>query len=82
MILAGADVVQIVSALYQHKIEHITKMLDQLNSWMDSKGYKSLNDFKGKLSQKSLNDPYIYKRAQYIDILMKTNEIFKKQLLH
>ncbi|MDP4210318.1 MAG: dihydroorotate dehydrogenase-like protein [Bacteroidota bacterium] len=78
MILAGADCIQTVSALYKHKIPHLTTMINELSSWMDSKNYKSINDFKGKLSKARITDPYIYKRAQYIDILMRTGEIFKK----
>ncbi len=78
MLLAGADSVQIVSAVYKNKASHITGMLEMLEEWMDARGYKSIADFKGKLSMKNLKDPYAYKRAQYVDILMKSNEILKK----
>lgn len=78
MILAGADCVQVVSTLYKNKITHIEKMLTDLSNWMELKNYKTLDEFKGKLSQKKVNNPFIYKRAQYIDILTKMNEIFKK----
>jgi dihydroorotate dehydrogenase (fumarate) len=81
MILAGADCVQVVSALYKNKITYLEPMLKELANWMDSKNYKSLNDFKGKLSQKKVNDPFIYKRGQYIDILLKSGEVFKKYLV-
>jgi dihydroorotate dehydrogenase (fumarate) len=53
-------------------------MLAELNEWMDKKSYKKLDDFRGKLSRKNLKDPYTYQRAQYVDILMKSDEIFKK----
>ncbi len=78
MILAGADCVEIVSAVYKNKIEYISTIISELENWMDKKGYKSLNDFKGKLSNKNTNDPFVYKRAQYIDLLIKSNEILKK----
>lgn len=78
MILAGADTVQVVSILYKNKIEYLGDLVNGLNSWMDKKGYYSLKDFKGKLSAKNTNDPYIYKRAQYIDIILKSSEVFKK----
>ena len=29
-------------------------------------------DFKGKLSKSNMSDPFAYKRAQYVDILMKS----------
>ena len=78
MLLAGAGSVQIVSAVYRNKASHITTMIDMLDEWMDSKGYKTIDEFKGKLSIKNIKDPYSYKRAQYVDILMKSNEIIKK----
>ncbi|MFO7370864.1 MAG: dihydroorotate dehydrogenase-like protein [Bacteroidales bacterium] len=78
MILAGADCVQVVSTIYKNKIEHITTILKELENWMESKSYKKLDDFRGKLSNKNLNDPFVYKRAQYIDLLLKSDQIIKK----
>jgi dihydroorotate dehydrogenase (fumarate) len=78
VILAGAGAVQVVTTLYKNGIGQISKILNEMNSWMDKKGYASIADFKGKLSKNNLNDPFAYKRAQYVDILMKANEIFKK----
>ncbi len=78
MILAGANCVQVVSTLYKNKIEQITTILNDLESWMNKKGYKKLEDFRGKMSKKNIHDPFAYRRAQYVDILMKSEEIFKK----
>lgn len=78
MILAGADCVQIVSTVYKNKVEYIATILRDLESWMESKKYSRLDDFKGKLSNKKTNDPFVYKRAQYIDLLLKSDQIFKK----
>lgn len=78
MILAGADSVQVVSTVYKNKIEYLSTMLSDITAWMERKGYKSLNDFRGKLSKNSINDPFVYKRAQYIDLLLKSDEVIKK----
>lgn len=78
MILAGADCVQVVSTVYKNKIEYISTIIKDIEKWMESKNYSKLADFRGKLSQKSLNDPFVYKRAQYIDLLLKSDQIFKK----
>jgi len=78
MILAGADAVQVVSVLYKHKPEHIAKMLTDLQAWMEKKGYASLEDFRGKLSAFTLNDPFVYKRAQYVDALLSSEDLLKK----
>lgn len=78
MLLAGADCTQVVSTLYKNGIGHISTMIKDLENWMDAKGYKEIKDFKGKISRKNLKDPYAYRRAQYVDIIMKSDEIFKK----
>ena len=78
MVLAGADTVQIVSTIYKNGIGQISTIISELESWMKKKEDKKLDDFRGKLSRKTLQDPFTYKRAQYVDILMKSEEIFKK----
>lgn len=78
MILAGADCVQVVSTIYKHGPKQIGKILAGLEEWMTKKGYNSIADFKGKLSKANIKDPYAYQRAQYVDILMRSDEIFKK----
>lgn len=78
MILAGADAVQIVSTVYKNQPGVVSEILTGLNTWMDKKGYKTLDDFRGKLSRKNMKDPFTYQRAQYVDILMKSEEVFKK----
>ncbi len=78
MILAGADVVQMVSTIYRNSPSVISDILIDLNTWMEDKGYKTLDDFRGKLSRKNMKDPFAYQRAQYVEILTKSEEIFKK----
>ena len=78
MLLCGADCVQVVSTLYKNGIGQITQMLNEIEEWMDKKEYATIDSFRGKLSRKQIKDPFVYKRAQYVDILMKSEEIFKK----
>jgi dihydroorotate dehydrogenase (fumarate) len=78
LILAGADAVQIVSTIYKNKPEVVSDILMDLNRWMDENEYKSLDDFRGKLSRKNLKDPFVYQRGQYVDIIMNSEEIIKK----
>src|SRR6056297_353034 len=70
VLLAGADVAQMVSALYSHSIVIVPKMLGELKEWMDDKNYKSLKDFQGKLSYAKNPKPEIYTRAQYARALL------------
>ena len=78
MILAGADAVQVVSTIYLNQIEIIAKMIKELEKWMDSRSYKTLNSFRGKLSLKKSDNKLPYQRAQYMDFMMTTSEILKK----
>lgn len=78
MLLAGANAVQVVSTIYKHGPQQITKMLEDMEIWMANKQYERIEDFRGRLSKKNVKDPYAYRRAQYVDILMKSSEIFKQ----
>ena len=78
MILAGADAVQVVSVLYLNQIEVIRTMLNEIEKWMELKGYENLGSFKGKLSKKNSKSKLPYHRAQYMDFMRTTSEILKK----
>jgi len=78
MILAGANSVQVVSALYKNKPEHLSHMLADIEQFMEKHGFNTLADFHGKLSKAAVKDPYVYKRAQYIDLLLHSEQILKK----
>jgi dihydroorotate dehydrogenase (fumarate) len=51
-------------------------MLKEIEEWMDRKGYKTIDDFRGTLSAKAINDPFVFKRAQYIDMILKSEDYF------
>jgi len=78
MLLAGAGCVQIVSTVYLNQIEVITTMLKDIEKWMNSKDYKTIDSFRGKLSRKNSNNKLPYQRAQYMDFMMTTSQILKK----
>lgn len=65
-LLAGADTVQIASTLYKNSYDVIGEMLNELNKWMDENEFKSVDDFRGKLSQKNVKDPAAYERVQFM----------------
>jgi len=74
MILAGASAVQSVSTFYHHGVGYAANMLKELEEWMERKGYASIESFRGTLSKQAINDPFVYKRAQYIDLLLKSED--------
>ena len=65
-LLAGAQAVQIVSALYKHGSKYIQTILGEVEHWMESKGFESIEQFRGKMSQTHSANPAAYERAQYM----------------
>lgn len=76
MILSGATCVQVVSTLYKNGLSQINTMKKEIGEWMDGKNYNSLDEFRGRLSKNKINNPFVYKRAQYVDLLINSEEIF------
>jgi dihydroorotate dehydrogenase (fumarate) len=77
LLLSGATCVQIVSTLYKNGLSQILNIRKELEEWMDLKSYKSIGEFRGKLSKNKLpGNPFVYKRAQYVDLLLNSEEIF------
>jgi len=77
MLLAGSTCIQTVSAIYKKGVKVIESMTEELSAWMDKKGYKNIGDFRGKLSKKNIKDPFIYQRAQYVELIMASDKIIK-----
>lgn len=70
VILAGASVAQVASAIYKHKAPHLKVMLRDMETWLREKEYASVADIRGILSQKTCEDPEGFERAQYIKVLV------------
>ncbi|MGM0551749.1 MAG: dihydroorotate dehydrogenase-like protein [Bacteroidota bacterium] len=65
-LLAGAKVTQMASTLYKNKPLYIGTMLKDMKNWMKKKGYTTLADFRGKVSQAEIKQPMMYERAQFM----------------
>jgi dihydroorotate dehydrogenase (fumarate) len=68
-ILAGADVVQMVSAILDHGASYIGIMRDGLTGWMEAHGYAGLGEARGRLSLANCPNPAAFERANYIRTL-------------
>ncbi|MBN2049045.1 MAG: dihydroorotate dehydrogenase-like protein [Spirochaetales bacterium] len=77
MILAGASCVQVVSTLYKNPVGNMAGLIEELESWMETKGYPDLYSFRGKLSAKNNPDRWAYRRAQYVKMLMDPAGVIK-----
>ncbi len=68
-ILAGADVGMCASTLLQHGIPRIKDILSDLKRYMEEMKFKSIESFKGSMSQLGISDPTAFERSNYIQIL-------------
>lgn len=68
-LLAGADAVMTASALLKSGVGFIGNLRDGLASWMHERGYDSVAQMKGSMSQQHVADPSAFERANYIKIL-------------
>lgn len=66
LLLAGAKAVQIASVLYKEGFGAIGEMTRFLEQWMDKHGFAATNEFIGKLSMKSAENPAAYERVQFM----------------
>ena len=69
LVMAGADVTMLCSALLQHGPKHIKTVLADLSKWMEEHEYESIEQMKGSMSQKSVADPAAFERANYVKAL-------------
>ncbi len=68
-LMAGADGVQVVSALLKHGPQHLSKLVQGLRQWMEEHEYKSIDELRGNMSLSSCPDPSAYERANYMLML-------------
>ncbi|KYC45653.1 MAG: dihydroorotate dehydrogenase 2 [Candidatus Methanofastidiosum methylothiophilum] len=68
-IMAGAKVSMMTSALIKNEIEHITKVLSEINEWLLMNDYKSIKSIHGLMSQEKVLEPSAYERANYMKTL-------------
>jgi dihydroorotate dehydrogenase (fumarate) len=69
MLMAGADVTMMCSALLKHGPQRIKEVLAELDQWMLEHEYVSVKQMKGSMSQKSIADPAAFERANYMKAL-------------
>jgi dihydroorotate dehydrogenase (fumarate) len=67
--MAGADAVMTASALLRNGAGHIKTLVDGMSDWMDRRGYESVEQMKGSMSQRNVADPSAFERANYIKVL-------------
>ncbi len=69
MLMVGANVTMIASALYRHGIKHLSLMEREMLEWMEKNEYESVHQLRGSLSQINCPDPSAFERAHYMRAL-------------
>jgi dihydroorotate dehydrogenase (fumarate) len=68
-VMAGAHVVQMVSALLQNGPGYVRDIRDGFEAWMIEHEYESLAQMRGSMDLQSCPDPHAYERANYMLML-------------
>ncbi len=66
MLMAGADVTMMCSALLRNGVKHLTTVENEIRAWMAQHDYESIHQLQGSMSQKNCPDPAAFERAQYM----------------
>jgi len=69
MLLVGARVTLLCSALLKYGIQHIRTIQQGVEKWMTEREYESVAQLLGSISQKNCPDPSAFERAQYMRAL-------------
>ena len=65
-ILAGANAVQVASALYKNGIGYLTQMLSFLENWMNNNHFHDIDAFRGKMAMNKIKNPAAFERVQFM----------------
>lgn len=76
LVMAGADVTMLCSALMRYGITHIQRVEMDLASWLEQHHHTSLRELKGIMSQQNCPDPSAFERAQYVRGLSSYTSLF------
>lgn len=68
-LMAGATVVQMVSALLHHGVSRLTIVRDNVARWMEEHEYESLAQLRGSMNLSRCPDPSAFERGNYMRIL-------------
>jgi dihydroorotate dehydrogenase (fumarate) len=69
LLLAGADVVHLCSALLSKGPAYLIQVLSGIEEWMESQGFTEISEVRGRLSQLNAADPAQLERTNYIHVI-------------
>ncbi|MBU1097202.1 MAG: dihydroorotate dehydrogenase [Ignavibacteriae bacterium HGW-Ignavibacteriae-2] len=69
VMMAGGDVAMMASELLMNGIGRVNEILTGVKNWMEENEYASIEMMKGSMSQKSVQEPAAFERANYMKTL-------------
>ena len=68
-VMAGANAVQLVSAVLKQGPEIVGKLRDEMATWLQKKEYESLAQAQGSMNMAKSPEPGVYARGNYVKLL-------------
>ncbi|HEX9893747.1 MAG TPA: dihydroorotate dehydrogenase-like protein [Gemmatimonadales bacterium] len=68
-VMAGADAVQLVSALLRHGPERLSLVREGFRQWLIEHEYEGIDQLRGSMNLRRCPDPAGFERAQYLHVL-------------
>jgi dihydroorotate dehydrogenase (fumarate) len=70
--MAGAHVLQLVSALMRNGPTHLRKLRSEVEAWMAENEWNSLEEMRGNMSFQKIADPAAYERETFRRLFQQT----------
>lgn len=75
LLLAGAKAVQLCSVLLKEGLESASKMLNEIDTWMEKHEFEDLESFRGKLAKEYKADGALWTRVQYLKTMLESQRM-------
>ena len=75
MLMAGATVTMMCSALLQHGVGAITEVVKGIETFLAENNFGSLDQLRGSMSHQSCADPGAFERANYMKVLKSSHPV-------
>jgi dihydroorotate dehydrogenase (fumarate) len=67
--MAGANVTMLASSLLMHGVKRVSEVVHDMEMWMETFEYESVQQMRGSMSQRSVAEPAAFERANYMKAL-------------
>jgi len=68
-VTAGANVTMLASLLLDKGINYLGSLIRDIEKWLETHKYQSIKQIHGMMSQKSVSEPALFERANYLKVI-------------